>query len=124
MTLVDLEKFVNILQTQGNATVEFSFTKLEIFLAVAKTPGLFSSDYAHTTNTPSSSTDRHLRELREGKSGGARPKTGLGLIEGRVLGDDWRKNEIHLSRKGKLLLEQLLALGGRPDHQKQQQEGD
>lgn len=113
MHLDDLQQFVLILRSQSNDTVEMDLPKLDLLLAVAKEPGLAAGDYAEKLAAPKSSTNRHLREMREGQSGRERPKVGLGLIRAKTTAEDWRKHEVFLTRKGKLLIDQLTKLNSR-----------
>lgn len=114
MLLADIEKLITLVQAQSNPTVDFCLTKLRLLLAIHEEPGLGAADYGRRCNLPDSSSSRHMRELKTGKSGNKRPMVGLGFIEAHPASDDWRKLEIRLSAKGKLLIEQLLALGANP----------
>lgn len=114
MLLDDLHRFVTILRSQSNATVEMDLAKLDLLVAIAKEPGLTAGEYAGKVGMPLSSTNRYLREMRGGQSGRERPKVGIGLVEARAVPNDWRKHEVIVTRKGKLLLEQLLTLGSKP----------
>jgi len=111
MLLDDLHQFVTILRSQSNATVEMDLPKLDLLLAVAREPGLSAGEYAEKTGMPKSSINRYLREMRGGQTGRERPKVGIGLVDAKAVPTDWRKHEIYLTRKGKLLVDQLCALG-------------
>ena len=107
-----LQTLVTLIQSQSNATVDMCLTKLDLLLAIAREPGLSVDEYSQRTGLPASSTSWHINELREGRSGKVLPMVGLGLIEARPNVDDWLRHEIFLSRKGKLFIDQLLALTG------------
>jgi len=111
LRLTDLQQLVTILRSQSNATVEMDLPKLDLLIAIATEPGLSAGEYADKVAMPRSSVNRYLREMRGGQSGRERPKVGIGLVEARAVQNDWRKHEISLTRKGKLLLDQILALG-------------
>ena len=113
MTLVELQTFIGILRTQSTDSVELDLPKFDLLVAVAVQPGLTAQEYGRIVNSPESSVNRHLRELREGQTGRQRPKRGLGLIVGHSDPNDWRKISVHLSRKGQLLIDQVLALGSK-----------
>lgn len=111
MTLKELQTFIGILRTQSTDTTELDLAKFDLLVAVAQQPGLTAQEYGRMLGSPESTVNRHLRELREGLTGKQRPKRGLGLIVGHSDPNDWRKISVHLSRKGQLLIDQILALG-------------
>lgn len=110
MDLKQFHKLIALLRTQSTTSVDMCLTKLDLLLAIAADPGLASAEYARAIDLPTSSVNRHLRELRAGASGKSAPKEGLGLVEAKTNATDWRKNEVYLSRKGRLLIDQMLAL--------------
>lgn len=111
MKLQDLQTLITILRTQSNSTTELDLAKFDLLVAIALQPGLTGQEYGTLLDSPESSVNRHIRELRDGATGRQRPKQGLGLITGIPDPNDWRKISVQLSRKGKLLIDQVLALG-------------
>lgn len=105
-----LHKLVTMLRAQSSANAEMSLHHLDVFLLIALTSKLSVKEYADMLEIPITSVSRYVRELGEGQGGTSRPKLGMGLVTAKQSPTDWRKHEVLLTRKGNLLLEQLLEI--------------
>lgn len=110
MSVIAIQKAVALLRTQGNENIDMCLSKVDLLLTIAAGPGRSPAEYADLCGLPGSTTNRHIRELRDGHVGPQRGKAGLGLLTSRPSASDWRRHEVFLTRKGQLLVEHLQSL--------------
>jgi hypothetical protein len=86
-------------------------TLLDILIHVALYPRHNAAFYGKLLNIPLSTMSNHLRALRSGSYNMRIQKYGLGLLDGIPDAKDWRRVSVTVSRRGYLLIQQLLNIG-------------
>lgn len=99
-----------LIETFRRVRPEMPIQMASVFLAVAMKPGIYQRELAPLLGMAQSSVSRNVTALGpRTRQGGL----GLNLVVQRHEPTDGKSYELHLTKEGRELAEQLLALGGR-----------